>query len=168
MALRPQAVDKCCTDIACKPNGHADAIAFIRVHFASGDPRNTIIGPLYPGTTRWTNNRVHLTAILEALNILRTSTYKELEILTHNKLTATGMGMLPVYRKHGFYTLKGKDLANKDLWLRAAMIMATFEQAGRKVSVRHLPKDNYDVPGNTRRQRLELRALLAKSAPNNG
>ena len=107
------------------------------------------------------------------------------------------MGMLPVYRKHGFYTLKGKDLANKvrnkalglafgfwfglrlclrfqslehsqDLWLRAAMIMATFEQAGRKVSVRHLPKDNYDVPGNTRRQRLELRALLAKSAPNNG
>ena len=87
MALRPQAVDKCCTDIACKPNGHADAIAFIRVHFASGDPRNTIIGPLYPGTTRWTNNRVHLTAILEALNILRTSTYKELEILTHNKLT---------------------------------------------------------------------------------
>ena len=52
---------------ACKPNGQKLAVGAFRLYFGENDERNICVGPLLPCVPPWTNNRVHLMAVIAAM-----------------------------------------------------------------------------------------------------
>lgn len=77
----------------------------------AGDNRKTLHG----GERETTNNRMELTAAIEALNALRGS--RQVTLYTDSKYVMDGIrDWLPNWKKRGWKTASKKPVKNQDLW----------------------------------------------------
>jgi ribonuclease HI len=96
------------TDGACRGNPGPGGWGVLLI---SGEQRKTLHG----GETETTNNRMELTAAIEALNALRGSSRVILH--TDSKYVMDGINdWMPNWKKRGWKTAAKKPVKNKDLW----------------------------------------------------
>ena len=117
----PSSTLKIYTDGACRGNpGPGGWGAFIV------DGNNTRVLKGFEAQT--TNNRMELTAVIEALASLESNT--SIELFTDSKYVSDGVQhWLPKWKKNGWRTASKKPVKNKDLWQQ-------LEQQATKCKVR--------------------------------
>ena len=97
------------TDGACRGNPGPGGWGVVLI---SGRRRKTMHG----GDAETTNNRMELTAAIEALNALRKSRHVILH--TDSKYVMDGINdWLPRWKQRGWKTAKKKPVKNQDLWM---------------------------------------------------
>lgn len=96
------------TDGACRGNPGPGGWGVVLI---AGDRRKT----LYGGETETTNNRMELTAAIEALNALNGS--QAVRLYTDSKYVMNGISdWLPGWKRRGWKTAAKKPVKNQDLW----------------------------------------------------
>ena len=96
------------TDGACRGNPGAGGWGALLI---SGDKRKTLHG----GEPETTNNRMELTAAIEALNVLKGR--QNVLLHTDSKYVMDGLTQwLPNWKKRDWKTAAKKPVKNKDLW----------------------------------------------------
>ena len=97
------------TDGACKRN--PDGPGGWGVVLSSGGHREELHG----GSSRTTNNRIELTAVIEALNVLKGPS--DVELFTDSKYLRTGITeWIQNWKKRGWRTADKPPVKNSDLW----------------------------------------------------
>ena len=98
------------TDGACRGNPGPGGWGVLLI---AGDRRKTMHG----GESETTNNRMELTAAIEALNALRKPT--QVTLHTDSKYVMDGIReWMPNWKQRGWKTAAKKPVKNKDLWQR--------------------------------------------------
>ncbi|NNL53691.1 MAG: ribonuclease HI [Woeseia sp.] len=96
------------TDGACRGNPGPGGWGAILI---AGTRRKTLHG----GESSTTNNRMELTAAIEALNALRGK--RDVRLFTDSKYVMDGVKeWMPNWKKRGWKTANKKPVKNKDLW----------------------------------------------------
>jgi ribonuclease HI len=96
------------TDGACRGNPGAGGWGALLI---SGDKRKT----MYGGEPETTNNRMELTAAIEALNVLKGR--QSVVLHTDSKYVMDGLTQwLPNWKRRDWKTAAKKPVKNKDLW----------------------------------------------------
>lgn len=96
------------TDGACRGNPGPGGWGALLIH---GSRQKTIHG----GEPETTNNRMELTAAIEALNALRSRS--SVTLYTDSKYVMDGINeWMPNWKKRGWKTAARKPVKNKDLW----------------------------------------------------
>ena len=96
------------TDGACRGNPGPGGWGALLI---AGKRRKTMHG----GATETTNNRMELTAVIEALNALRGK--RKVILHTDSKYVMDGINeWMPNWKKRGWKTTARKPVKNKDLW----------------------------------------------------
>lgn len=107
------------TDGACKGNpGPGGWGAFLRY----GDHERELFG----GERHTTNNRMELTAVIEALGVLKRSC--RVELFTDSQYVKNGITQwLADWKRRGWKTADKKPVKNVDLWLRLEQAVAEHD-----------------------------------------
>jgi ribonuclease HI len=109
---------------------------------------------LYGGETLTTNNRMELTAAIEALAALKRPCV--VQLYTDSQYVRLGITeWLPQWKKRGWKTADRKPVKNADLWLRLE------EQIGRHEVHWHWVKGHAGHPGNERADELANLGIAA-------
>ncbi len=102
---------------------------------------------LYGGDPRTTNNRMELTAVIEALRTLKRSCRVELH--TDSQYVQKGITeWLPVWKKRGWKTSSGAPVKNQDLWQELDAVCARHQVTW------HWVRGHAGHPGNEEADRL--------------
>ena len=97
------------TDGACRGNPGPGGWGALLLH---GDRRKTMHG----GEPETTNNRMELTAAIEALNALKGA--RDVILHTDSKYVMDGITKwMPAWKKRGWKTANKKPVKNQDLWV---------------------------------------------------
>jgi ribonuclease HI len=135
------------TDGACKGNpGPGGWGAWLK----SGDHEKELFG----GATDTTNNRMELTAVIEALKSLK----RRVPVVLHTDSQYVKLGIttwLPNWIRRGWKTGDNKPVKNADLWRELAAVAARHDIDWRWV------KGHAGVPGNERADTLANRGVDA-------
>ena len=129
------------TDGACKRN--PDGPGGWGAVLTSGPHRKELHG----GSARTTNNRMELTAVIEALNALTKPS--EVELFTDSVYVRSGITeWIHNWKKRGWVTSAKKPVKNDDLW-------RALDEAARRHRVEwHWVKGHNGDPGNERADEL--------------
>lgn len=100
-----------------------------------------------------TNNRMEMTAALEALSWLRSSgsgTALDVSILTDSTYLIRGVTQwMASWKRRGWKTVDGLDVANRDLWESLAEALAAMKVHGSSVHWRYV-RGHTGIAGNER------------------
>jgi ribonuclease HI len=97
---------------------------------------------------RTTNNRMELAAVIEALRHLRT-TPGAIAVYTDSSYVIRGIReWIHAWRRRGWKTADGHDVANRDLW--EALARLVDDRRTREPVVWHYVRGHSGVPGNER------------------
>lgn len=133
------------TDGACRGNPGPGGWGVVMCY---GDHRRT----LYGAEPHTTNNRMELTAALEALKSLKRPS--QVAITTDSKYLMQGMlEWMANWKRRGWRTASNKPVKNKDLWQ-----LLDEHMAGHEVSW-HWIKGHSGHPGNTEADALANQAI---------
>ncbi len=114
----------------------------------SGKHRKTMHG----GEPETTNNRMELTAAIEALNVLKGAS--DVVLYTDSKYVMDGIcEWLPNWKKRGWKTSNKKPVKNKDLWQALDDAVARHDIQWKWV------KGHNDNPGNEEADELANRGI---------
>jgi ribonuclease HI len=114
----------------------------------AGQHRKTLHG----GERETTNNRMELTAAIEALNALKGS--RSVTLYTDSQYVMNGIrDWLPGWKKRGWKTASKKPVKNKDLW------QALDEAQGRHDVTWRWVKGHSGHPGNEEADALANRGI---------
>ncbi len=107
------------TDGACKGNpGPGGWGAYLRY----GDHERELFG----GEAHTTNNRMEITAVIEALSVLKRSC--RVELFTDSQYVKNGITLwLADWKRRGWKTADKKPVKNVDLWVRLEQAVATHD-----------------------------------------
>ncbi len=143
MTERQDGVVDVYTDGACKGNpGPGGWGALLRI----GDHEKELFG----GETDTTNNRMELTAVIEALRVLKRAC--KVRVHTDSQYVQKGISeWLANWRRRGWRTSDGKPVKNQDLW------QALDELAGGHEIEWHWVKGHAGHPENERADALANR-----------
>ena len=111
---------------------------------------------LFGGDPDTTNNRMELTAVIEALGLLK----RRCRIIVHTDSQYVKLGVtewLPMWIRRGWKTAGNKAVKNADLWRRLAQLAAEHDIDWRWV------KGHAGVPGNERADALANRGVATAS-----
>jgi ribonuclease HI len=104
------------------------------------------------GETLTTNNRMELTAVIEALAALKRGV--EAEVYTDSQYVRNGITQwLPQWKARGWRTADRKPVKNQDLWERLE------KEAARHTIAWHWVRGHSGNPGNERVDRLATQAI---------
>ncbi len=107
---------------------------------------------LYGGETGTTNNRMELTAVIEALNALNGR--RAVRLYTDSRYVMDGIRQwLPNWKKRGWKTAARKPVKNQDLW------QALDAAVGRHDVEWHWVRGHSGNPGNEEADRLANRGI---------
>lgn len=107
---------------------------------------------LWGGESATTNNRMELTAAIQALACLKRSCH--VELYTDSKYVMQGIGeWLPNWKRRGWKTADKKPVKNQDLW------QALDEECQKHAIVWHWVKGHAGDPGNERADALANRGI---------
>jgi ribonuclease HI len=109
---------------------------------------------LFGGEPDTTNNRMELTAVIEALALLK----RRCRVIVHTDSQYVKLGVtewLPMWIRRGWKTAGNKAVKNADLWRRLAQLAAAHEIDWRWV------KGHAGVPGNERADALANKGAAA-------
>ena len=107
---------------------------------------------LHGGTAETTNNRMELTAAIEALNALRGR--RAVTLYTDSKYVMDGMReWLPNWKKRGWKTANKKPVKNMDLWQQLDEAVSRHELTWKWV------KGHAGNPGNEEADALANRGI---------
>jgi len=133
------------TDGACRGNPGAGGWGVLLI---SGDKRRTLHG----GEPETTNNRMELTAAIEALNALNGR--RSVVLHTDSKYVLDGLTQwLPNWKSRGWKTSAKKPVKNKDLW------QALDEAANKHQVTWKWVKGHAGDPGNEAADELANRGI---------
>ena len=133
------------TDGACRGNPGPGGWGVLLI---SGNRRKT----MYGGAHDTTNNRMELTAAIEALNALNGP--RKVLLHTDSKYVMDGiMSWMDGWKRRGWKTADKKPVKNQDLWL------ALEEAAGRHEINWNWVKGHAGVPGNEEADALANRGI---------
>ncbi len=133
------------TDGACRGNPGPGGWGALLV---AGKHRKT----LYGGERQTTNNRMELTAVIEALNALKGS--RKVELHTDSKYVKDGItSWLENWKRRGWKTADKKPVKNQDLW------RALDEAVTRHEIEWHWVKGHAGHPGNEEADALANRGI---------
>ena len=133
------------TDGACRGNPGPGGWGVLLI---SGNRRKTMCG----GEHETTNNRMELTAAIEALNALNGP--RKVLLHTDSKYVMDGiMSWMDGWKRRGWKTADKKPVKNRDLWL------ALEEAAGRHEINWNWVKGHAGVPGNEEADALANRGI---------
>ena len=133
------------TDGACRGNPGPGGWGVLLI---SGNRRKTMCG----GEHETTNNRMELTAAIEALNALNGP--RKVLLHTDSKYVMDGiMSWMDGWKRRGWKTADKKPVKNQDLWL------ALEEAAGRHEINWNWVKGHAGVPGNEEADALANRGI---------
>jgi ribonuclease HI len=111
---------------------------------------------LFGGDPDTTNNRMELTAVIEALTSLK----RRCRVIVHTDSQYVKLGVtewLPMWIRRGWKTAGNKAVKNADLWRRLAQLAAAHDVDWRWV------KGHAGVPGNERADALANKGVGAAS-----
>ena len=111
---------------------------------------------LFGGDPATTNNRMELTAVIEALASLK----RRCKVIVHTDSQYVKLGVtewLPMWIRRGWKTAGNKAVKNADLWRRLAQLAAGHDIDWRWV------KGHAGVPGNERADALANRGVATAS-----
>jgi ribonuclease HI len=111
---------------------------------------------LFGGEPATTNNRMELTAVIEALGLLK----RRCRVVVHTDSQYVKLGVtewLPMWIRRGWKTAGNKAVKNADLWRRLAQLDGEHDVDWRWV------KGHAGVPGNERADALANRGAAAAS-----
>ena len=111
---------------------------------------------LFGGEPATTNNRMELTAVIEALASLK----RRCRVVVHTDSQYVKLGVtewLPMWIRRGWKTAGNKAVKNADLWRRLAQLAGEHDVDWRWV------KGHAGVPGNERADALANRGAAAAS-----
>jgi ribonuclease HI len=109
---------------------------------------------LFGGEPDTTNNRMELTAVIEALGLLK----RRCRVIVHTDSQYVKLGVtewLPMWIRRGWKTAGNKAVKNADLWRRLAQLAAGHDIDWRWV------KGHAGVPGNERADALANKGVAA-------
>ncbi|MBT8097573.1 MAG: ribonuclease HI [Woeseia sp.] len=133
------------TDGACRGNPGPGGWGAILI---AGTRRKTLHG----GESSTTNNRMELTAAIEALNALRGK--RDVRLFTDSKYVMDGVKeWMPNWKKRGWKTANKKPVKNKDLW------QALDEATARHEIEWHWVRGHTGNPGNEAADELANRGI---------
>ena len=133
------------TDGACKGNPGPGGWGAILTHGA-------VEKELFGGEPLTTNNRMELTAVIEALSALRTPS--EVTLYTDSQYVRQGiMTWIHNWKRNGWKTSDRKPVKNADLWQTLDTLAAKHKIAW------HWVKGHADNPGNLRADALANRGV---------
>ncbi len=133
------------TDGACRGNPGPGGWGVLLV---AGERRKI----LYGGETGTTNNRMELTAVIEALNALNGR--RAVRLYTDSRYVMDGIRQwLPNWKKRGWKTAARKPVKNQDLW------QALDAAVGRHDVEWHWVRGHSGNPGNEEADRLANRGI---------
>ncbi len=119
-----------------------------------------VVTELGGGTAHTTNNRMELTAVIEALRHLR-ATPGPVALHTDSTYVIRGIReWIHAWRKRGWKTTEGGDVSNRDLW--EALSALQVERARAGAITWHYVRGHSGVPGNERAD--EIASGFAESA----
>ena len=79
--------------------------------------KNNNVSEYYGGENETTNNRMEMTAVIQALNICKED--KDISLYTDSKYIINGVnGWLSKWKTNNWKTSSKKDVKNKDLWIK--------------------------------------------------
>lgn len=115
-----------------------------------------------------TNNRMELTAVLEAFDEILNSaeSVSEVQVVTDSQYVAKGAGgYLSGWIRNGWKTSTGSDVANRDLWERMKQLLQRLqaEKAIHKKVVWHVVRGHQGIPSNERVDELSTTAARVQS-----
>ena len=133
------------TDGACKGNPGPGGWGAILT-------RGTVEKELFGGAALTTNNRMELTAVIEALTALKRPS--EVALYTDSQYVRQGiMTWIHNWKKNGWKTSDRKPVKNADLWQTLDRLAANHKIAW------HWVKGHADNPGNIRADELANRGV---------
>jgi ribonuclease HI len=133
------------TDGACRGNPGPGGWGAVLI---AGSRRKTLHG----GESSTTNNRMELTAAIEALNALRGR--REVRLFTDSKYVMDGIReWLPNWKKRGWKTANRKPVKNQELW------QALDEATARHDIEWHWVRGHAGNPGNEEADSLANRGI---------
>ena len=109
---------------------------------------------LFGGDPDTTNNRMELTAVIEALGSLK----RRCRVIVHTDSQYVKLGVtewLPTWIRRGWKTAGNKAVKNADLWRRLAQLASAHDVQWRWV------KGHAGVPGNERADALANKGVAA-------
>ena len=112
---------------------------------------------IFGGESLTTNNRMELTAVIEALSLLK----RPCQVIVHTDSQYVRLGItewLPVWQRRGWKTSANKPVKNADLWQRLSDAAAPHEVQWRWV------RGHAGNPGNERADELANRGVQSVSA----
>ena len=108
------------TDGACSGNPGLGGWGAILTY---GDKRKEIFG----GDKNTTNNKMELTAVIEALSTIKTSSYI-IEIYTDSQYVKNGItSWIDNWKKNGWKNSKKQSVLNRDLWERLDELVSKYD-----------------------------------------
>ena len=133
------------TDGACRGNPGVGGWGALLIW---GDHRRDIFG----GEAETTNNRMELTAVIEALNTLKDAC--EVTLYSDSKYVLKGINeWMTAWKKRGWKTAAKKPVKNQDLWM-------ALDEARQRHSIRwHWVEGHTGVPGNEHADMLANRGI---------
>ncbi|MDR3216326.1 MAG: ribonuclease HI [Clostridiaceae bacterium] len=140
------------TDGACSGNPGAGGYGAILIY--NSDER-AISG----GERLTTNNRMEMTAVIAALNLLKEPCKVKIYSDSAYVVNAVSEGWVFGWRSSGWRTAGGEDVKNRDLWEKLLALLSTHETEFLKV------KGHSDNEYNNRCDVLARNAAKAAAAP---
>ncbi|KAI8824061.1 ribonuclease H-like domain-containing protein [Fimicolochytrium jonesii] len=149
------------TDGSCLSNGTPSARAGIGIYFGPSDPRNT--AARLPGTTQ-TNNRAELFAVIRALEIaLENEPGRGVVVYSDSSYMKNGIETwVRGWMRRKWKTREGKDVLNKDLWVRLEELKGRFPPKG--LVFKYVPA-HVGIPGNEAADQLANRGAMMDVVP---
>tara|TARA_Y100000114_G_scaffold141060_1_gene146457 strand:- start:216 stop:638 length:423 start_codon:yes stop_codon:yes gene_type:complete len=84
--------------------------------------KNNNVSEYYGGENETTNNRMEMTAVIQALNICKED--KDISLYTDSKYIINGVnGWLSKWKTNNWKTSSKKDVKNKDLWIKLDQLL---------------------------------------------
>ncbi|TPX56582.1 hypothetical protein PhCBS80983_g04430 [Powellomyces hirtus] len=153
------------TDGSCLGNGKVSARAGVGVWFGQNDERN--IAERLPGKVQ-TNNRAELTAVIRAIESAdkhySTGPPVRLVIYSDSQYMRNGLTKwIGGWQKRQWKTSDGKDVANKDLWVRLLDLQKGYRG---EIKLVYVPAHT-GIPGNEGADALANRGAAMPPVPGN-